>query len=78
MIRGQENNSKSLKERRTTYDMKIEFNMCLEINKERSLKIKCSKANNNNSQRTCERQIIRLGQKVEELDALVKENDELK
>ena len=41
-------------------------------------KRKCSKANNNNSQRTCERQIIRLGQKVEELDTLVKENDELK
>ena len=78
MIRGQENNSKCLKERRTTQDMKIEFNMCLEINKEKSLKRKCSKANNNNSQRTCERQIIRLGQKVEELDTLVKENDELK
>ena len=54
--------------------MKIEFNMCLEINKEKSLKRKCSKANNNNSQRTCETQIIRLGQKVEELDTLVKEN----
>ena len=78
MIRGQENNSKSLKERRTTQDIKILFNMCLEINKEKSLKRKCSKANNNNSQRTCERQIIRLGQKVEELDTLVKENDELK
>ena len=78
MIRGQENNSKSLKERRTTQDMKIEFNMCLEINKEKSLKRKCSKVNNNNSQRTCETQIIRLGQKVEELDTLVKENDELK
>ena len=78
MIRGQENNSKSLKERRTTQDIKILFNMCLEINKEKSLKRKCSKANNNNSQRTCETQIIRLGQKVEELDALVKENDELK
>ena len=78
MILGLKNNSKCLKERRTTWDMKIEFNMCLEINKEKSLKRKCSKANNNNSQRTCERQIIRLGQKVEELDTLVKENDELK
>ena len=78
MIRVQENNSKCLKERRTTQDMKIEFNMCLEINKERSLKRKCNKANNNISQRKCERQIIRLGQKVEELNALVKENDELK
>ena len=78
MICGQENNSKSLKERRTTQDIKILFNMCLEINKEKSLKRKCSKANNNNSQRTCETQIIRLGQKVEELDTLVKENDELK
>ena len=52
--------------------------MCLEINKEKSLKRKCSKTNNNNSQRMCERQIIRLGQKVEELDTLVKVNDELK
>ena len=58
--------------------MKIEFNMCLEINKEKSLKRKCSKANKNNTQRTCGRQIIRLKEKVEEVDASIKENDELK
>ena len=33
-----------------------------------TLKIKCSKPNNNNSQRTCGRQIIRFEEKVEEID----------
>ena len=55
------------------------FNRCLEIpQKKKILKRKCSEANKNDTQRTCGRQIIRLKEKVEEVDASIKENGELK